>query len=354
MFRPRLRALGGSIGGIGSHGGRQSAQSALAPLSQSAQAVPRRRLIHHMPISRHDPRVGVPNLLSAEGYDLAWTQHMALMLNRLNQLVTGTDYEDRDLKNIVIDTARVPALASIFNHASMAHNTDFFFKQLLPADASNSNNNNTTTTAAQKEIPATLRAAIDDNFGSPETLRREFAAIAQGMFGPGFVWLVKATAGLGPSGRGGDSLRLLTTYHAGSPYPGAHWRRQAVDMNTVGVESAAAQPGAEDGQVADAARAWINDQAHAASGSNSPLAVAAASATATSTQVGTTDRRPPGGVDVLPLLCLSTWEHVWLRDYGLGADGYGGKAAFVEAWWNAVDWQAVSDLANLNRPKLKM
>lgn len=42
-----------------------------------------------MPVSRHDERVGVPNLLSPEGYDLAWTQHMALMLNRLNQLVAG-------------------------------------------------------------------------------------------------------------------------------------------------------------------------------------------------------------------------------------------------------------------------
>ena len=90
MFRPRLRApaaLGGSIGS------RPAAQSALAPLSQSAMPASARRngrrSIHHMPISRHDPRVGVPNLLSAEGYDLAWTQHMMLMLNRLNQLVTG-------------------------------------------------------------------------------------------------------------------------------------------------------------------------------------------------------------------------------------------------------------------------
>jgi superoxide dismutase, Fe-Mn family len=45
-----------------------------------------------MPISRHDARVGVPNLLSAEGFDLAWTQHMTLTLNRLNQLVAGESH----------------------------------------------------------------------------------------------------------------------------------------------------------------------------------------------------------------------------------------------------------------------
>lgn len=92
MFRPRLRtpaALGGnSIISISSSGAssllaRQSAQSALAPLSQA------RRSIHLLPVSRHDPYVGVPSLLSAEGYDLAWTQQMTLMLNRLNQLTAG-------------------------------------------------------------------------------------------------------------------------------------------------------------------------------------------------------------------------------------------------------------------------
>lgn len=85
MFRPRLRApaaLGGNSSGA-SLLARQSAQSALAPLSQA------RRSIHHLPISRHDVRVGVPNLLSAEGFDLAWSQHMTLMLNRLNELVAG-------------------------------------------------------------------------------------------------------------------------------------------------------------------------------------------------------------------------------------------------------------------------
>ncbi|CAK7264507.1 hypothetical protein SEPCBS119000_001023 [Sporothrix epigloea] len=342
MFRPRLRApaaLGGSTSGS-SIISRQSAQSVFAPLSQSVLASPPScRSLHSMPISRHDPLVGVPNLLSAEGYDLAWTQHMTLMLNRLNQMVTGTDYEDRELKNILIDTARVPSLASIFNHASMAHNTDFFFKQLLPAKSASK-----TTTPA--EIPATLRTAIEDNFGSVETLRREFAAIAQGMFGPGFVWLVKAKDP-NPSGRGGDSLRLLTTYLAGSPYPGAHWRRQAVDMNTVGVKpAAAAAPGAEDAHIADAARTWIESQANAAR-NNSSLPPQ-------SRGMGSpVDKRPPGGVEVLPLLCLNTWEHVWLRDYGLGADGNGGKAAFVEAWWNVIDWEAVCDLASLDRPKLK-
>ena len=235
----------------------------------------------------------------------------------------------------------MPSLASVFNHASMAHNTDFFFKQLIPVPSGGS-----AAATGPREIPLQLRQAIEDNFGSVETLRREFAAVAEGMFGPGFVWLVKAN-GLHQSGRGGDNLRLLTTYLAGSPYPGAHYRRQAVDMNTVGEEAA------DNSGASGLAKQWLDQQGHAIT-SSTPNPVNGV------TPVGT-DRRPPGGIDVIPLLCVSTWEHVWLRDYGLGpvesADesvepSAGGKAAFVEAWWDVVDWDAVSDLAKLNRPSL--
>ncbi|KAL1896611.1 hypothetical protein Sste5346_004646 [Sporothrix stenoceras] len=333
MFRPRLRtpaAFGGIISsGASSLLARQSAQTALAPLSQALRS----RSIHNLPVSRHDAYAGVPNLLSAEGYDLAWTQHMSLMLNRLNQLTAGTEYENLNLKTVVQETARFPHLASTFNHASMALNTDFFFKQLLPASQPGA------AATPSREIPSTLRAAIEDNFSSVETLRLEFAAIAAGMFGPGFIWLVKAN-NLHQSGRGGDNLRLLTTYHAGSPFPGAHYRRQAVDMNNVGAETAEGN---------DPAAQWLADQGRAASYPTPPTQPGAPA-----TYPQQVDKRPPGGVEVIPLLCLSTWEHVWLRDYGLGADGYGGKAAYVDAWWKAIDWQAVDSLANLTRPKLKV
>ncbi|OAA68627.1 superoxide dismutase [Niveomyces insectorum RCEF 264] len=324
MFRPtRLRApssLSGATLARRPQGQQQQflaqpspphAPTAAATVAVAALPGSRRR-IHHMPISRHKAHVGVPNLLSPEGFDMAWTQHMSLMLARLNQLVAGTDYEERDLKGIIVDSARIPSLAAVFNHASMAHNTDFFFKQLR-SSASEPLDGTPAATAAADRMPASLRVAIEDSFGSVATLRREFVATASAMFGPD------------------DLPRGLA----------------AVDMNTVGAEVVAATtPGAAAGSTTtpvpgseDAARQWLNRQAAAiASPHGTPG----------------TDRRPPGGIDVIPLLCVSTWEHVWLRDYGLGATGEGGgKTAFVEAWWDAVDWDAVADLANLNRLKLK-
>ena len=202
----------------------------------------------------------------------------------------------------------------------MAHNNTLFFRNLAPKPV---------------EMPAPLRKALEDGFGSVETLRREFAAVARAMFGPGFVWLVKTT-GEGATGRGRPALRVLATYLAGTPYPQAHWRRQPVDMNSVGGASEAAQSPVRD---------WFAKQ-QAAAGPGAPATTAPAPETPPAQiparPLAEEDRRPPGGVDVVPLLCLNTWEHVWIRDYGWGEDGHGGKADFVERWWNVIDWEKVA------------
>lgn len=244
-----------------------------------------RRSLHSLPALPHEFKSGVPGLLSADGYDMAWTQYQSLMLEKLNSLVAGTEFEQSDTYKTLVSTARDPNKAPIFNHASMAHNNHFFFKNL---------------SLNPREMPSDLRRDLERSFSSIETLRREFVATATAMFGPGFVWLVQT----GPS-----DFAILPTYLAGSPYPAAHWRRQDVDMNTTGAHGSAGP--------------WLRN----AQVKGMPQKK---------------DEAPPGSAKVMPLLCVNTWEHVWLRDYGVGYGGQGGKKAFVEAWWEAVDWDAVA------------
>ena len=47
-------------------------------------------------------------------------------------------------------------------------------------------------------------------------------------------------------------------------------------------------------------------------------------------------RVAPGGQDLDVLLGVCTWEHVWLRDWGVA-----GKRGFLEAWWERIDWGVV-------------
>lgn len=208
----------------------------------------------------------------------------------------GTELEDKDTKTIALMTAREPSQAPIFNYASMAHNTHFFFDGIAPEGT---------------PLSEGLEKELEASFSSMDTLRQEFVMTASAMFGPGFVWLVKAGPG---------QYRLLTTYLAGSPYPGAHWRAQSADMNTVGSSGTA--------------KTYFNNQVFGARKRGSEL--------------------PPGGIDLQPLLCLNTWEHSWLLDWGTGVGGTGGKTAYAEAWWALIDWQKVNNRAGLNRPEFKV
>jgi Fe-Mn family superoxide dismutase len=156
--------------------------------------------------------------------------------------------------------------------------------------------------SSEARIPPKLKQELELNFSSIETLRREFLTTAMGMFGPGFVWLVKNA--------NTQDLRILTTYLAGSPFTAAHWRRQGTDFNTTFGDASTVNSYLERSQTG----------AGNTSGRFSPQA--------------------PGGTDVVPLLCLNTWEHVWLTDYGVR-----GKGEYVQHWWESIDWDKVENLA---------
>jgi Fe-Mn family superoxide dismutase len=168
----------------------------------------------------------------------------------------------------------------------MAFNNHFFFRGI------------NTTPNVQSNPSVDLTNQIRNDFSSLETLRETFLGTAEAMFGPGFVWLVQT------NDTQFGNLRILPTYLAGSPLSGAHYRRQSHDLNT---------------HNADSYQALNNVGTFGAAAKQN-----------------TGPKKPLGGVDVLPLLCVNTWEHVWLRDYGVR-----GKRQFLEAWWDKIDWDLV-------------
>lgn len=150
------------------------------------------------------------------------------------------------------------------------------------------------------KIPEKLKSDMSDSASSPESLKQDFLATASAQFGPGFVWLVaQKQTGL---------LRILSTYNAGTPYPEAFARQQGVDMNN--------EP------------APTSDRR-----SNQNLSFLGLSASGEGTH-----ELAPGGVPLTPLLCVNTWEHVWMMDHGIN-----GKDEYLERWWDRVDWNAVED-----------
>ncbi|KAH8726305.1 Fe superoxide dismutase-like protein [Phaeosphaeriaceae sp. PMI808] len=235
---------------------------------------------------------GIPGLLSPQGFQTAYTDYQKHMVDELNASTAGTPFENQETKSLVIEFARDPARAYAFNIASMAFNNHFFFRGI------------NTNPDVQSEPPSDLKNQITKDYSSLDTLRDTFLTTAEAMFGPGFVWLVQTNdTQLG-------SLRILPTYIAGSPLSGAHYRRQSHDLNTHNADSYQALN-------------KVGTFGSAAKQNNGP-------------------KKPLGGVDVVPLMCVNTWEHVWLQDYGVQ-----GKRRFLEAWWDKIDWDLVRQNATI-------
>ncbi|KAG9514254.1 manganese and iron superoxide dismutase, partial [Aureobasidium melanogenum] len=268
---------------------RVSARQFHASISRSLHEVP--SLIYKEEFEAK----GIAGFLTKESYDIAYNKNMAFLVDRLNKATKGSDHENSTTKQLVLSFARNPSMAAVFSAASMAHNTHFFFDSLSPSLDTNSLDN----------YPL-LKEALIKSFGSIDTLWRTMLTTANAMTGPGFVWLVQAKQRSTSAAGNTSSLpeyRILTTYNAGTPYPEAIYRQQGVDQSTaIGYNGSAGSFGS------------------------------------TSARGRDTPKLPPGTELITPALCVSTWEHCYLPEYGVD-----GKAKYLIEWWKSINWGAVDN-----------
>jgi Fe-Mn family superoxide dismutase len=158
-------------------------------------------------------------------------------------------------------------------------------------------------------MSTSLRNALERDFTSVQILRDRFIQEADAMFGPGFVWLVceekKVPAPQYPRGetkaKSFDTISrrfyILKTYSAGTPLQGQlSWRSQNHLRSNESLQ-----------EQSETLLSRIDDDAV---------------------------------LRVFPVLCVSTWEHSWIIDWGAG-----GKDQFLKAWWDRVNWNRVATLA---------
>ncbi|KAF1815811.1 Fe superoxide dismutase [Eremomyces bilateralis CBS 781.70] len=287
------------------------------------------RQLHHVPVLDHEAALrenGIPGLLSPGAFDMAWTEYQGSMIEKLSAITAGTTREHMSVHDITLETARDPLMANTFNYASMAWNNHFFFNGMFTDPNPDAN----------RPLPnSTLHALLTRRFSSLDTLRAEFLSTARATFGPAFVWLVYHPI----TRKQNTQFSILTTYLAGSPHSGAHWRVQSEDMNTQNVGSARAQGLGEFSAAAMAARQQM--------GSTGAPGIAGSSANAGwwSQSEARGRKVALGGIDSTPLLCVNTWEHVWMWDWGVR-----NKGKFLEAWWDRIDWEKVSQRMSLPEP----
>jgi len=114
--------------------------------------------------------------ISAETLQFHHGKHHATYVDKLNGMITGSEFESATLEDIIQG-----ATGGLFNNAAQIWNHSFYWNCLSP---------NGGGTPGQK-----LGEDIAQTFGSFESFKEQFAAAALGNFGSGWTWLVKNKAG---------------------------------------------------------------------------------------------------------------------------------------------------------------
>jgi Fe-Mn family superoxide dismutase len=126
--------------------------------------------------------------MSKETLEYHYGKHHQTYVNNLNNLITGTKFENSALVEIVLGSE-----GGLFNNAAQVYNHDFFWQSLTPK---------------QSAISSKVETALTQAFGSVEKFKEEFTAKAVGHFGSGWAWLVQDE---------NKALKIITTSNAANP-----------------------------------------------------------------------------------------------------------------------------------------
>lgn len=108
--------------------------------------------------------------ISEETVNYHYGKHEKAYIEKLNELIKGSEFEDMDLEEVIRH-----AQGPLYNNASQAWNHIFYFFSFSP-DGS-------------REPHGRLREEIDRTFGSFEDFKKAFVDAGVGLFGSGWVWL---------------------------------------------------------------------------------------------------------------------------------------------------------------------
>ena len=143
---------------------------------------------HKLPDLPYEKNALEPHI-SAETLDFHHDKHHATYVTNLNNLIKGTEFEEKSLEEIVTSA---PA-GGIFNNAAQVWNHTFYFNCMAPN--------------AGGEPAGALADAINAKFGSFADFKQAFTTSAATNFGSGWTWLVLKDG----------ELEIVNTGNAGCP-----------------------------------------------------------------------------------------------------------------------------------------
>ena len=137
--------------------------------------------------------------IDAKTMELHHSKHHQTYVTKLNEaLLQAPEWEVKTLEEIVKHYAEAPESirGALRNHGGGHLNHSLFWESLKPQ-------------AAAAEPQAAIKQALEANFGAYSTFREIYTKAALGVFGSGWVWLVKDSA---------SKLSIITTPNQDNPH----------------------------------------------------------------------------------------------------------------------------------------
>ena len=119
--------------------------------------------------------------ISANTFDFHHGKHHNAYVVKLNELITGTEFEKSSLEDIIRAASKDTSKAALFNNAAQHWNHSFFWHCLTPNGGG--------------KPSGELAKKIDADLGGYEKFAADFKAAALAQFGSGWAWLVKDASG---------------------------------------------------------------------------------------------------------------------------------------------------------------
>lgn len=136
-------------------------------------------------------KTGLIPIIDEKTINLHYGKHHQWYVNKLNELIQGTPFENADLETIIKTAEAWP----IFNNAAQIRNHTFYRNSLRPVQENN--------------VPSQwFLESLKDKRESFDNFKQEFIAKAANNFGSGWTWLVKTP---------NNELEIINTSNAGTP-----------------------------------------------------------------------------------------------------------------------------------------
>ena len=139
------------------------------------------------------PEDALAPVISARTLSFHHGKHHKAYVDKVNELIQGTELEGQSLEKIVMASAGKSDKTELFNDAAQAWNHDFYWHSLKPKGGG--------------KPGAALAEKINAAFGSHDAFKKQFTDTAVKQFGSGWAWLVAD----------GHSLKIIKTSNAELP-----------------------------------------------------------------------------------------------------------------------------------------